>query len=78
MMSFLGPTEIRRKNISIQLSCAGVLPQDPNKKQEVVSFILQGTASLQILGDYICLRFSLTQSNFKATCRDVATDFSGE
>lgn len=48
---------------------------DSNKK-ELVSFILQGTASLPILPDYIHLRFSLMQSDFIVICRGAVTDFS--
>lgn len=61
--------------MSIQVSGTGDLPQDPNEKQEVVSIVLQGTASLQILADYVHLWISLPQLNFKVNCRDAATDF---
>lgn len=73
-MSFWGPTEIK-KSPSIQVSCTEVLPQNTNKKQEVVGSVLQGTASLQILVDYDHLRISLLHLIFKANCRGAATDF---
>lgn len=65
------------RNRAFQSNCSVFVPE-LNKKQEVVSFILEHDASLQMLGNYINFCFSLMQSSFKAIFRGVATDFSGD